>query len=261
MYSFKYKQEKIKELEKLGQFNTELFEHDLSNCAVDDEKFEYLPNNFGFKTLSAFVRGFMFCLGPIVNSFGFGLKIKGRKNIKNLKSAISVSNHVLNLDSLIVRQGLLGHKMYVTAAPFNCPKSFAGTILKSGGVLPISCELKGSRKMQNAISECLQKGHFVHFYPEQALWTCYEKPRPVKRGAFHYASLNNVPIVPMFLCFRKASFIRRMLGSKRKMVTLVIEKPIYPKENCLPKENSIYLMEETSKCWQKIYDEFYGIGQ
>lgn len=258
MASKQFKQQRIKELEEKGEFNTDLISHSLDNCAVFEQDFEYLPKNLGFKFLSSTTRGLMTIFGPLVNFFGFQLKVKGRENIKGIKKAISVSNHVLNLDCLIVRQGLRRKRVYFTVAPYNCKKNIGGTILKSGGVLPIDYSLSGSKKFKDAVNECLNKNSIVHFWPEQVLWNCYEKPRPLKRGAFLYASEFNVPIIPFFLCFRNPSGVRKVIRSKRKMVTLFIEKPIYPKPELSVRENSIYLMEETQKVWQGVYNKFYG---
>lgn len=249
--------QKIAELEKQELFNVDLVDHSNAKVPVLDENYNYLPKNIFFKAMSGFNRFLMATLGPVVNFVWFGMRVKGRRNTKGIKRAICVSNHVNPLDSLWLRNALWGRKMYFTAAPFNCPPNFTGTLIKSGGVLPISYHKNGIKNFENAIKTCLDKNCYVTFYPEQALWNWYELPRPIKRGAFLMASQFDVPIIPMFICFRKGLF-DKIFKREPSKVTIVIKKPIYPQQELGTRENSIYLMKQTKQVWEEIYSNHYN---
>ncbi len=221
--------------------------HNNTNTKIDYDKFE--KPSLGGKFAKCCVKGILFLFRPIINFFGFGIKIKGRKNLKGVKSAITVSNHVNNLDCLWVMQALRRKKLYITVAPHNYKKGFCGAILKAGGVVPIPTSLSQSKKFNVMVESFLKKNTFLHFYPEQSLWKNWRQSRPFKRGSFLYASQNNVPIIPIIFCFR---------GKKGSRVTVNICKPIYPKAELNTKENSEYLQNEAQKVYDETVVNFYG---
>jgi 1-acyl-sn-glycerol-3-phosphate acyltransferase len=148
----------------------------------------------------------LFIFEPLVNGIGFGLKVKGRKNLKTIKhsGAISVSNHVHYIDNLMIRQAVYPKKdFYVTVAPHNCKKGFGGYTMRAGGILPFSADSVAKQHMAEAIHTLMQKKKLVHVYAEKALWFRYEKPRPHKSGAYHFAFTENVPVLPIYICWRE----------------------------------------------------------
>jgi len=113
--------------------------------------------------------------------------------------------------------------------------------------------LKQNRAFDGMVERLLKKKLFLHFYPEEAMWTNWRQSRPFKRGAFLYASKNNVPVVPIIYCFRGKR------GSRG--LTVQICKPIYPQENVSIKENSLYLQNEAQKVYDETIINFYGYNK
>lgn len=191
--------------------------------------------------------------GPLVNYIGFHIRIKGKKNLKGVRSGITISNHVHYLDCLWNMQALMQKKnFYITGAPHNFKKGFFGATLKAGGFIPLANTLGESKKFAQYISEILNDGGFVHFYPEQALWLGYEQSRPLKKGAFYYASKNNVPVIPIIICFRK-----KKKNGRKLRVTLNICKPIYPQSDLSQKENCELLMQKAQEIYDNTIIDFY----
>lgn len=62
------------------------------------------------------------------------------------------------------------------------------------------------------------------------MWFNYKKPRPLKLGAYHYATKYNVPIIPCFVKIDDLGEIEED-GFKKSQYTLYIMPPIYPDEN------------------------------
>ena len=199
------------------------------------------------------VKGFIKLIAPVVDFCAFGFRVKGRKNLKGIKSAITISNHVHYLDALWNLQ-VLSHKknVHITAAPHNNKKGLGGKILRAGGIVPIFTSVSEARGFDEFIANELSKGGIIHFYPEKSLWLRYEQSRELKRGAFVYAVKNNVPIIPIIYCFKKSAFRRK------KKVIAEICKPIYPDKNLKEHEDILRLQ----KLAQQVYDnkiiEFYG---
>ena len=102
-----------------------------------------------------------------------------------------------------------------------------------------------NKEFDKFVSNTLQNGGFIHFYPEQSMWLRYEQSRPLKKGAFYYASKNNVPVIPIIICFRLDALRRK------KAVTIKICPPIYPDSSLSQRENCAVMNEKA----QKIYDE------
>ena len=223
------------------------------NSAKNTLNYEKLKKkNVFLRFYGLIIRGLLKALGPVLNFFGFRIKIKGRKNLKGIKSAITISNHVHYLDCLWNYQALTKHKrVYFTGAPFNFKKGFLGSFLRAGGFIPIATSFSQKKEFDKYVSELLEKGSFVHFYPEQALWLKFKQSRPLKKGAFLYASKNNVPIVPVVICFKKAFTFTGF------SVTVQICEPIFPDENLSQTENCKLLNELAQKTYDNTIIDFY----
>lgn len=247
--------EKLNDYARLGRFDEYI--DDVSKIAYNpvDDKFVYIPKNIFFKIFSFFVRCIMITLGPLLVKIVYHLKVEGRKNLKGVKKAITVSNHVLVLDVLINRTATFGHKQYVTGATFNNRKGL-GPFLKAGGLFVFGETFTAQKNLNKAIETVLQKDCYVHFYSEQALWKNYEKSRPFKIGAFRFASNLNLPIIPITICFRKPP--KFMFWRKNKFVTAIIGKPIYPNNELSRREKEQDLLSRAQQEYDNTIIDFYS---
>ena len=135
--------------------------------------------------------------------------------------------------------------------------------------------MKTMVKFTEATNTLLKKGNFVLFYPEQAMWWNYRKPRPVKPGAYKFAVKNNVPVLPCFITMKDSDILGEDLRREIKdfevdesfvpdgyyvqEYTIHIGKPIYPKAELSPRENMEYMAEENFKVWREIYEREYAM--
>lgn len=246
----------LKQLADNGNYDFHTTRFNTHNMKKVDGSYKYLPKNILFKVTKSIVKGLIFLLSPIINKTAFSLKIIGRENLKGIKSAITISNHVHYLDILMVMQALRKLKLYVIAANHNMKKGIWGYFLKAGGVLPLSNSKEASINLTKAIKQLLEKGNYLHIYPESALWFRYENARPLKLGAFWYAVNNNVPIIPLTILFKQRSKFN--LLKRKKKIILKIGKPICPDltiENRLRDKN---LQQKCQEYYNKTICEFYG---
>lgn len=251
------------ELEKKGEFNKDVTPYNYDHTIKVDGDYVYINRKLSFRILSGCIRGLMLGLGPLVNSLLFGCKIVGRENFDAVKETgcFSISNHVNYLDNLMMRQAIgLRKRYYLTVGDFNSKSGFAGLMLRSGGVLPLPPEncLSGMRNLNVAFKELLADKRIIHFYPEQSMWMNFRKPRPFKKGSFHYAVKYNVPVVPMFFCYSKPTGIRKLFKASYK-VTLFVMPALYPDKSLPLKERENDLHRRAMDMYIRKYREFYKV--
>jgi len=192
-------------------------------------------------------------------------KIIGLDNLKSIKTgAVITCNHFNPFDSFAVQ-------LAFEAAKFRKKKFFRiikegnytdfpglyGFMMKYCNTLPL-CENKNvMMECFKATKELLQEGHIVLVYPEQAMWWNYRKPRPLKTGAFRFAAIANVPVVPMYIEQQDTDRIGPD-GFPIQKYTIHIGSPIYPDDSKNMKDNTIYMAEQNENVWKNIYEKAYN---
>ena len=220
---------------------------------MPDENFRYHRRGAD-RALVGFWRTLLFLLARFLIGFAYGARVTGRKNLRALKKsgAVSVMNHFSFLDTLFVRQATGYFRSFHTMGPKNNKTGLGGHIIRHGGMLPFSADLAAARNLNAEIGRLLEAGKIVNFYPEQALWTNYQKPRPMKDGAFHYAIKHRVPVLPIFCTFRKNK------RGHMKRLRIHILPAIYADETLSRKEKLSDMKARTAAAWRKCYEEAYG---
>ncbi len=203
--------ERIKEAEKKGDFNAHLDPIDYGNCLPVDENFPYIPTG-ALKFRQTLMR--VFIIEPfmwVVNRFIFRTKIyNDYGNAQSPSGMIITCNHINKLDALVVKwalkkSGVLrGRQLKVMVADFNNQKGRLGEYMRAFGIMPFPSGHRLVRRFDSAVSYYLGRGDCVLVFPEQSEWWGYDRPRPLKNGAFYYAVKNNVSVLPLFITCRDA---------------------------------------------------------
>lgn len=247
-----------KECERSRDFHKHVDPIDFNNYYPVDENFHYYK--VGFREKFKYFMLHTFVVNPTtwyLSNFYMKAKVYGRENLKGIKNAIVTCNHVYKFDCLLSAHGLKGHKLYITSAEFNNQKGRFGDYMRAGGLMPFSDNLKAMRNLNSAISKRLQTKNYVLFYPEESMWWMYEKPRPYKNGAYHYAVKNDVPVIPMFITF-KLSDKKDEEGIPLRKFHLHIMKPIYPDPALSHRENIEAMRDKNFEMCKTKYEEFYN---
>ena len=224
------------------------------NWEMPAADYKYRKRGFG-KIAAGFWRTLMATIGSVAIKIMYGAKVVGKKNLKALgkRGAICVCNHFSFLDTLFVRQAVGHFRSYHTMGPFNNKKGVGGHIIRNGGMLPFSTNMGAMKNFMREIERLLKEGKIVNFYAEQAMWLNYQKPRPMKDGAFYYAVKYGVPVLPLFCTFRKSK-----RGHIRKL-RIHILPAVYADES-LPRPKRIAEMKERAeRAWRECYEEAYGV--
>ncbi len=246
------------ECEKRGVFDEHVDPVDPATVLPVDENFPFIPQ--GMRKFKVWLDN-TFIVNPYTlyeNKAVLKTKVVGRENLKALKGGvIATCNHVFIFDCLAIKHALRGRKVRFTVAEFNNRKGFLGEMMRSSGILPITGKLKVVKKFTNAVEHYLLRDNVVVFYPEQAMWYLYDKPRPFKIGAFHYAVKFDVPILPMFITYRNSGKFDKE-GLEIKYFTVHILPPIYPDKSLPPKEDAERMKKADYEACCAVYEKVYG---
>ena len=248
---------KIKEAEKKGEYSVHLDPIDYSQCLPVREKFPYITG-LPMKILYWW-RNF-YCLKIFtwsISKIYFRTKIIGKKNLKKIRNAVVTCNHINKYDGLVMHHSLGRRRLKIMTADFNNRKGFLGKMMRASGILPFSMKKECVKKFNEAISHYLSHNTNVLFFPEGSEWWCYEKPRPLMDGAFHYAVINQKPILPCFITFTKNGKVFSN-GIEQRNFTVHILDPIFPVENLSKSENIKRMKEKNFAAWCQCYENWYG---
>lgn len=247
----------IKDCERQGIFDAHVDPVDYNDVLPIDERFNYIKK--GLERYKVLLHN-LFVIKPYTwhhNRFVTHTIVKGRRHLKGIKSAIVTCNHVYMFDCLVAKHALKGHKVMVTAAEFNNRKGFLGDMMRSGGLLPFSQDFSNMKRFNQSVKHYLSRNNYVLFYPEQAMWYMYDKPRPFKNGAFHYAVKYDVPVIPMFITYRDSGK-KDAEGLPIKYFTVNIMRPIFPDDSLNPKQNIELMKTINYRMCKDKYEEVYG---
>ncbi len=252
----KYRNKEI-EYEKKGQFDRDLNEEHRTADARDiGGGYRYLTKTPGERLRRFFLIPAVRVFGTIYTFFAYGFRVKGRKNLRAVKGgAVSVCNHVHEMDTLMVKLALGGFRSYHTGSFYLLKRGWAGRIFKAGGFLPVGTTVKDLENLQTTVGSLLQRGKIVNFYPEHALWYRYEKVRPFKIGAFRFAVKFGVPVLPMFIEFRQTR-LRRLFRMQKKVI-LHILPAVQPEEGGSLKAKAQALSDRVRAAMVQKYEEVY----
>ena len=197
-----------------------------------DDKYPYIDKRKSFVFKQKFILFLLRTLAMPLSRIRLGLKIKGRKNIKEnkeliKKGIISCSNHVHFWDYISILDGIRPYKPYYLVWDKNIRDKKNSKIIRLTKGIPIPDNIYGTKKFISVINDYLKNGGFLHIYPEGSMWEFYAPIRPLKRGIAHFAIVNDKPILPMAYSYRKPNWIRRHIFRQLACFTLNIGKPIF----------------------------------
>ncbi len=258
--------EKIKDLEFRGRFDVDV-EEDPPTYELFPKKIDYKRKKLSSKIKRYFVYKAMTKVVENMQKQGF-FQIKEIRGIENLRAvktgAILTCNHFSPADSFAMQIAfntakIRGKRMYRVIREGNYtnpPKGFEA-VMKYCDTLPLSQNTQTMKKFLKCTNELIQEGNFVLIYPEGSMWWNYRKPKPLKNGAYRFATKNNVPVIPFFITMEDSEVIAPD-GFPVQAFTIHIAEPIYPDPNLTLRENIEIMKQKNFDIWKDIYENFYG---
>ena len=257
---------RIEELEKNGKFDIDV-EDDPPTIVLTPENIDYLRKKMTSKIKRVFANevGERFLDSLLKNNKLIIKKVNGIENLNKISTgAIVTYNHFNPFDCFTVEKvfrmsGKIEEKrLYKVIREGNYTNfpGLYGFFFRNCDTLPLSSNKRTMVEFMKAVDSLLQKGDFILVYPEQSMWWNYEKPKPLKNGAFKFAVKANVPVLPIFITLEDSN-IMGSDGFYVKEYTINISEPIYPKADLNAKENMEYIRDENFRVWKEIYEDFY----
>ena len=260
--------QKIEDFEKNGIFDQDV-EDDVPGRMIMPEEIEYVKKTakekLKAKIAFSMAKRFYYKLEKkkmvMIND-----EVDGLENLANLDTgAVITCNHFNAMDSFAMHWVYLKskqkkRKLYrvIREGNYTSFPGFFGFLMRNFYTLPLSSNHKTMRKFMAGVNELLTTGHFVLVYPEQSMWWNYRKPKPLKPGAFSFATKNGVPVLPIFISMRDSG----VLGPDGYYVQeykMHIGKPIYPNPDMGSRENIDMMIKENERVWREIYEREYQI--
>ena len=260
--------EKIENLEKKGMFDVDA-EDDPPTLVLQKDDVDYLKEKrtSRIKSRIAYTVGEVFVNDLLKNNKLIIKEIKGMENMVNLNSgAIITCNHFNPFDSLAIEKVFKlsiqnkDRRLYKVIREGNYTNfpGLYGFFFRNCDTLPLSSSKETMVEFMKAVNTILQRNDFILIYPEQSMWWNYRKPKPLKNGAFKFATRNKVPVLPIFITMEDSDIIGED-GFPVQEYIINIEKPIYPKADLSDRENIEYMKNTNYEIWKNIYEAFYKI--
>ena len=216
-------------------------------------------NKLGHKFKSFFARRIANIGSEILNK---NTEIVGEENLpETLAGVLITSNHFGPLENTIIRHFVRRHgqkKLNVISQVTNFAMSgIIGFLMKYGDTIPLSEDFRYlTRDFMDVLEELMKKKQTVLIYPEQEMWFNYRKPRPLKRGAYHFASKLGVPIVSCFVEIIDTADMETEEFYKTKY-RLHILGTLYPDPQKTVKQNSEELCTIDYELKKAAYEKAY----
>ena len=141
--------------------------------------------------------GFVCFVAPALLKPIMGLKIHNMENLSSLKGgAVTVSNHVHDLDVVAMAHVAWPHDMYFFSMRDNFEIFFIRRLIRSLRAIPQPQNRAGYEAMLTQIGEKLATGAVFQIFPEGSLRVDCMELRPFRPGAFEFACRFNVPVSP-----------------------------------------------------------------
>ena len=236
----------------------------ITHNVIVDENYPFLDKSFKFNFMRRLMYLGIFTLVFPLSFLRFGLKIRGRENIrKNRKlfanGAMTVSNHIHEWDFLFVLQAVRYRMIYFPAWKENLNTPDEKFVRYAGGI-PIPDKISLMKYFNCAFDEIHARKKWIHSYPETAMFYFYQPIRPFKKGVFSMAYRYNLPVIPMAISYRKPRFpftlvnvIRVLTGNQKlPMVTLNVGEPILFDPNLGPKKAIIKMRKDCHEAMVKL---------
>ena len=186
------------------------------------------------------------------------LKIRNVTGVENIKSVqsggIITVNHFNPFDTFAIERVIknleVNKKVYKVIREGNYT-NFPGEIglyFKHDNTLPLSQLPETMELFENSIERILNNGDFIIVCPEQSMWMDYKKPKPFRYGAFKWATLNDVPVIPTFITRNE---------SEKQDYNIFIGEAIYPNQKLKPRENIKSMRDKDYSFCKETYETYY----
>lgn len=255
----------IRQLECQRRFDEDV-EPDPPAPPLLPEDIDYLRKGFGgnCRRLAAFAGAYLYFWSLEWRKLIKVHRAEGLHHLSQTKGAVITCNHFHPMDSFIMQRIFDDSKhrkrLYrvIKEGNYTGFPGFFGFMMRNCNTLPLSSNLKTMKKFLQAVRTVLQDGNCILIYPEQSMWWNYQKPKPMKTGAFDLAVKNNVPVIPCFITMKDMVKLDSD-GLSAKEYTPHLGAPLYPDTTLSKPEAKEKLRKQNEAFCREVYERVYGI--
>ena len=256
--------ENIRAAAEKGDFYAKV---ELNDPVLTDEESEKIVERYLQSRNTPAFRAKSFAARRIADTLTFALnqntKIVGLEKAANLTGgAFITSNHFSPVENTAIRRMVrkLGKKRLPIVSQITnlAMPGIVGFLMNYADVIPLSDDLQYMhRDFSRLLEEFLEKGEYILIYPEQEMWFHYKKPRPPKRGTYHFAARLNAPVISCFVEQRSLPEKDTAEFSKVQFIVHVLGV-LYPNPEKSVKENSREMCQKDYALKKAAYEKAYG---
>jgi len=220
---------------------TDDFEHSAEQDYRLPDNYRWVRTDIRSRILSAVIYGAAVAISAVYCRLILHMRIKGREKLRVLKDGYFIyGNHTQPVgDVFIPAHAAFPRRIYTVVSPANYGLPVIGRILPYLGALPVSDDLSGMKKLQQAIDLRVGLGHPIVIYPEAHVWEYYTGIRPYPDASFKYPARIDKPAVAMTTVYNRSRIFRR------PRMTVYIDGPFYPSGDSV--------REKASSLHDKVY--------
>ena len=135
---------------------------------------------------------------------------------------------------------------------------YLGWLLKNNKTIPVNTNHQYiATNFEPTLEKLFKMKHFILIYPEEEMWFNYRKIRPLKRGAYQYAEILNVPVISCFTKIIDTDILDNEEFNKT-IYELNVLGYLYPDKDISPRVNSINMLNEDYTWKKRSYEEAYN---
>ena len=106
-------------------------------------------------------------------------------------------------------------------------------------------------KFGRAMDEVLERGDWLHFFPEGSMWFYYPDIRPLKKAVFQLSVKHDKPIIPISISFRPRKGLEKLFG-KNPLADVHVGEPLFPDKTIGRAEAAEKLRKDAYRIMQEM---------
>lgn len=190
-------------------------------------------------------------------------EIVGAEKLSEMQGgAIITSNHFSPIENTVVRyvvKKCLKKKLAIVSQVTNFAMTGAiGFLMNYANTIPLSSDMRYlSQSFMRILKERIDKKEIILIYPEQEMWFNYRKPRPPKKGAYHFAAKLGAPVISCFVEMIELpeKDTEEFYQVKYRIHVLDV---LYPDASLSVRANSQMMCEKDYRLKKEAYERIYG---
>ena len=203
-------------------FDTDFVESAAQNFTLPKD-YRFVRRDPWSKCLSVLCYGLALLFSSAYCGLFLRLRVHGREKLSAVKGGFFLyGNHTQPVgDVFTPALCVLPRRIYTVVSTANYGIPVIGKLLPYLGALPITGDLRGLRKLEEAMEYRLTRGNPIVLYPEAHVWEYCTFLRPMHASAFRFPAKMQKAVFTMTVTYKKTRW------RKRPKMEVFLDGPFY----------------------------------